>query len=136
LHVAGAAKIDPSRKPTYRPLGPTMDGPGGARRSRDKQLPLACQGVPLSPVNLNVCVEYNPNLTTAWFTSVKGCNRSGLGWEAAARGRLRGLFPDRVGFEDLACLRGVIEKKVASASSSGATKSGSLSSLTMAMHRT
>ena len=60
-----------------------MDGPGGARRSRDKQLPLACQGVPLSPVNLNVCVEYNPNLTTAGFTSVMGCNRSGLGWEAA-----------------------------------------------------
>ena len=29
-------------------------------------------GVPLSPVNLNVRIEYNPNLTTAWFTSVMG----------------------------------------------------------------
>ena len=30
------------------------------------------EGGPLSPVNLNVRIEYNPNLTTAWFTSVMG----------------------------------------------------------------
>jgi ABC-2 type transport system permease protein len=29
-------------------------------------------GTSLSPVNLNVRVEYNPNLTTAWFTGVMG----------------------------------------------------------------
>ena len=29
-------------------------------------------GAPLPPVNLNVRIEYNPNLTTAWFTSVMG----------------------------------------------------------------
>jgi ABC-2 type transport system permease protein len=28
--------------------------------------------VPLSPVNLATRIEYNPNLTTAWFTSVMG----------------------------------------------------------------
>jgi ABC-2 type transport system permease protein len=33
---------------------------------------LHAEGAPLSPVNLNVRVEYNPNLTTAWFTSVMG----------------------------------------------------------------
>ena len=30
------------------------------------------EGAPLPPVNLNVRIEYNPNLTTAWFTSVMG----------------------------------------------------------------
>ena len=29
-------------------------------------------GVPLSPVNLDVRVAFNPNVTTAWFTSVMG----------------------------------------------------------------
>jgi ABC-2 type transport system permease protein len=33
---------------------------------------LHAEGAPVSPVNLNVRVEYNPNLTTAWFTSVMG----------------------------------------------------------------
>lgn len=28
------------------------------------------EGVPLSPVNLNVRIAFNPNVTTAWFTSV------------------------------------------------------------------
>jgi ABC-2 type transport system permease protein len=30
------------------------------------------EGVPLSPVNLDVRVLFNPNVTTAWFTSVMG----------------------------------------------------------------
>ncbi len=30
------------------------------------------EGAPLSPVNLNVRIDYNPNLTTAWFTGVMG----------------------------------------------------------------
>lgn len=30
------------------------------------------EGVPLSPVNLNVRITFNPNITTAWFTSVMG----------------------------------------------------------------
>jgi ABC-2 type transport system permease protein len=30
------------------------------------------EGVPLSSVNLNVRIAFNPNLTTAWFTSVMG----------------------------------------------------------------
>jgi ABC-2 type transport system permease protein len=30
------------------------------------------QGVPLSPVNINVRVAFNPNIATAWFTSVMG----------------------------------------------------------------
>lgn len=30
------------------------------------------EGVPLSPVNLDVRIEFNPNITTAWFTSVMG----------------------------------------------------------------
>jgi ABC-2 type transport system permease protein len=30
------------------------------------------EGVPLSPVNLNVRIAFNPNLTTAWFTTVMG----------------------------------------------------------------
>jgi len=30
------------------------------------------EGTPLSPVNLNVRIEFNPNVTTAWFTSVMG----------------------------------------------------------------
>jgi ABC-2 type transport system permease protein len=30
------------------------------------------EGAPLSPVNLNVRVVFNPNVTTAWFTSVMG----------------------------------------------------------------
>jgi ABC-2 type transport system permease protein len=30
------------------------------------------EGVPLSTVNLNVLVAFNPNITTAWFTSVMG----------------------------------------------------------------
>ena len=30
------------------------------------------EGVPLSPVNLDVRVVFNPNVTTAWFTSVMG----------------------------------------------------------------
>jgi ABC-2 type transport system permease protein len=30
------------------------------------------EGASLSPVNLNVRIEYNPNLTTSWFTSVMG----------------------------------------------------------------
>ena len=30
------------------------------------------EGVPLSPVNLDVRIMYNPNLTTAWFASVMG----------------------------------------------------------------
>jgi ABC-2 type transport system permease protein len=30
------------------------------------------EGVPLSPVNLNVRIAFNPNVTTAWFTSVMG----------------------------------------------------------------
>jgi ABC-2 type transport system permease protein len=30
------------------------------------------EGVPLSPVNLNVLISFNPNITTAWFTSVMG----------------------------------------------------------------
>ena len=28
------------------------------------------EGVPLSPVNLDVLISFNPNITTAWFTSV------------------------------------------------------------------
>ena len=30
------------------------------------------EGVPLSPVNLDVRIAFNPNITTAWFTSVMG----------------------------------------------------------------
>jgi len=30
------------------------------------------EGVPLSPVNLDVLISFNPNITTAWFTSVMG----------------------------------------------------------------
>ena len=30
------------------------------------------QGMPLSPVNINVRVAFNPNIATAWFTSVMG----------------------------------------------------------------
>ena len=30
------------------------------------------EGVPLSPVNLDVRIAFNPNATTAWFTSVMG----------------------------------------------------------------
>lgn len=30
------------------------------------------EGAPLSPVNLNVRIVFNPNITTAWFTSVMG----------------------------------------------------------------
>jgi ABC-2 type transport system permease protein len=30
------------------------------------------QGIPMSPVTLSVRVDYNPNVTTAWFTSVMG----------------------------------------------------------------
>jgi ABC-2 type transport system permease protein len=30
------------------------------------------EGTPLSPVNLDVRIEFNPNVTTAWFTSVMG----------------------------------------------------------------
>lgn len=30
------------------------------------------EGAPLSPVNLNVRIAFNPNLTTSWFTSVMG----------------------------------------------------------------
>jgi ABC-2 type transport system permease protein len=30
------------------------------------------EGAPLSPVNLNVRVAFNPNVTTSWFTSVMG----------------------------------------------------------------
>jgi ABC-2 type transport system permease protein len=30
------------------------------------------EGVPLSPVNLDVRIAFNPNLTTAWFTTVMG----------------------------------------------------------------
>jgi ABC-2 type transport system permease protein len=30
------------------------------------------EGTPLSPVNLNVRIAFNPNVTTAWFTSVMG----------------------------------------------------------------
>jgi ABC-2 type transport system permease protein len=30
------------------------------------------EGVPLSPVNLDVRVAFNPNVTTSWFTSVMG----------------------------------------------------------------
>jgi len=30
------------------------------------------EGTPLSPVNINVRVTFNPNITTAWFTSVMG----------------------------------------------------------------
>jgi len=30
------------------------------------------EGSPLSPVNLNVRITFNPNITTAWFTSVMG----------------------------------------------------------------
>ena len=30
------------------------------------------EGVPLSTVNLNVLISFNPNITTAWFTSVMG----------------------------------------------------------------
>ncbi len=30
------------------------------------------EGTPLSPVNLVVRIEFNPNVTTAWFTSVMG----------------------------------------------------------------
>jgi ABC-2 type transport system permease protein len=30
------------------------------------------EGVPLSPVNLDVRIMFNPNVTTAWFTSVMG----------------------------------------------------------------
>jgi ABC-2 type transport system permease protein len=30
------------------------------------------QGIPLSPVTMSVRVAYNPNVTTAWFTSVMG----------------------------------------------------------------
>jgi ABC-2 type transport system permease protein len=30
------------------------------------------EGVPLAPVNLVVRIEFNPNVTTAWFTSVMG----------------------------------------------------------------
>src|SRR5271157_1280781 len=30
------------------------------------------EGTPLSPVNLVVHIEFNPNVTTAWFTSVMG----------------------------------------------------------------
>jgi len=30
------------------------------------------EGAPLSPVNLDVRIEFNPNITTAWFTSVMG----------------------------------------------------------------
>jgi ABC-2 type transport system permease protein len=30
------------------------------------------EGAPLSPVNLDVRIMYNPNVTTAWFTSVMG----------------------------------------------------------------
>jgi ABC-2 type transport system permease protein len=30
------------------------------------------EGVPLSTVNLDVRIEFNPNITTAWFTSVMG----------------------------------------------------------------
>ena len=30
------------------------------------------EGVPLSPVNLDVRIAFNPNVTTAWFTSVMG----------------------------------------------------------------
>ena len=30
------------------------------------------EGTPLSPVNLNVRIAFNPNITTAWFTTVMG----------------------------------------------------------------
>jgi ABC-2 type transport system permease protein len=30
------------------------------------------EGVPLSPINLDVRIAFNPNVTTAWFTSVMG----------------------------------------------------------------
>ena len=30
------------------------------------------EGAPLSPVNLDVRITFNPNITTAWFTSVMG----------------------------------------------------------------
>jgi ABC-2 type transport system permease protein len=30
------------------------------------------EGTPLSPVNLVVRIAFNPNVTTAWFTSVMG----------------------------------------------------------------
>ncbi len=30
------------------------------------------EGAPLSPVNLDVRIAFNPNITTAWFTSVMG----------------------------------------------------------------
>jgi ABC-2 type transport system permease protein len=30
------------------------------------------EGVPLSTVNLDVLISFNPNITTAWFTSVMG----------------------------------------------------------------
>ena len=39
---------------------------------RDPGLSLACEGAPLSPVNLDVRIAFNPNVTTAWFTSVMG----------------------------------------------------------------
>ena len=32
----------------------------------------SAEGAPLAPVNLDVRIEFNPNVTTAWFTSVMG----------------------------------------------------------------
>ena len=39
---------------------------------RDQQFRLATEGRPRPPVNLDVRIAFNPNVTTAWFTSVMG----------------------------------------------------------------
>ena len=56
------------------------DGAGGARRrlhpadhrDGDRRFSVPFRRAPLSPVNLDVRIAFNPNVTTAWFTSVMG----------------------------------------------------------------
>jgi ABC-2 type transport system permease protein len=38
---------------------------------RDRGLLSYSEGAPLSPANLDVRIEFNPNITTAWFTCVR-----------------------------------------------------------------
>ena len=50
-------------------------GPATRNRSSRPRSPTsspASEGAPLSPVNLEVRIAFNPNVTTAWFTSVMG----------------------------------------------------------------
>ncbi len=82
LRFSGCVNVERVRNPADRSSQRRryVDGPGGPRLRYVQQIisnEIAdflsrSEGAPLSTVNLVVRILFNPNITTAWFTSVMG----------------------------------------------------------------